>query len=82
VYSLKVSITSGARYHLVVKVSDPCKSASGEDGVPGSDVFCHEGAAVVSDVGWGTGGASEAEVADLFGRSWVRARSEGSEDLP
>jgi hypothetical protein len=82
VYSLKVSMTSGARYHLdktkqsislAVKPLTPVEGASDS---PRGHVFCHEGARIVRIWRWPSR-ASEAEIADLQGhtmsdREWQR----------
>lgn len=62
VYSLNVSMTSGARYHLDGASDINVGWAEAKLYVPCSDILGHERAAVICHVGWWSCGSREAKV--------------------
>ena len=74
VYSLKVSMTSGARYHLRMTVS--CAGCAREEYYsPSRDVFCHECARIIGIGRWACG-AGETKVAHLLIEWEISARTD------
>lgn len=73
VYSLNVNMTSGARYHLCSR--QQTRRCAGYADSPRCNIFGHECAAVVGDVGWRLSRSCEAEITKLS----VRQRHERNE---
>jgi len=63
VYSLNVSMTSGARYHLYFR--QQTRGHTGGINIPRRHIFSHECAAVIRDVWWRLSRPCEAEVTEL-----------------